>query len=581
MRSARARPVSRCRWVAAAACLLHAGVARAEGTALDRFDPSERGSRFFTADSLALSADVPWAAGVIVDVAHEPLVVLDQNGNELAAPVKDQFFTHLGASVTFVDRVRVGLNLPLLLTARTAAFESETWSLSPSDGPALGDVRLSGDVRLFGAAGAPFTLAAGLSLYAPTGSPDALTSDGSLRLRPRLQVAGTASGFVYAAHASTYVRTGDGRFAGAADGTALAFGAALGLSALEGRFTFGPELTASSVLGDGSFLSREGTPFEAILGAHWELARALRLGAGVGPGLSQGVGAPAVRFVWSLEYAPRPAPPPPPPDSDRDGILDRDDACPMQFGTANARLAEHGCPAKTSDLDGDGILDQLDACPNDPGPETPGRPDTFGCPLPADSDRDGFVDAADACPNEPGRHATDPKRNGCPPPGDSDGDGIFDDRDACVDTRGMSNTDPAWHGCPNAIIAGQDIRVLGRVRFEPKRSKLTREAEEMLLAVARLLVEHPEIQRVSVEVHAASRGAPRRELELSKLRAERVIRWLTETGVEPARLMASPRGSEHPVAADSTAEGKAGNERVEFRILDGAAPQPERSEGRP
>lgn len=566
----RQRPFTRYRGWFAAAVLLSAGAARAEGTALDRFDPSERGGRFFTADSLAISPQRPWAAGVILDVAHEPLIVLDENGRHVATPVRDQFFTHAGASLVLAERVRVALNLPVLLTARAAGFEAESWAISPGDGPALGDVRLSGDVRLFGTPDAPFALGAGLSVYAPTGSPDALTSDGSLRLRPRVQAAGRVGDFVYAAHASAYVRTGDGRFAGAPDGTSLALGGAFGLTALGGRFSFGPELVASSVVSDGGFLSSSGTPFEAILGAHWEVARALRLGAGIGPGLSRGVGSPAVRYLWSLEFAPRVerALPRSFDDRDGDGILDLDDACPRLFGEASADGARHGCPASPPDADGDGIPDDRDACPTAQGPETPERPETFGCPQPPDSDKDGFVDAADACPNEPGEQASAPSRNGCPPPGDSDGDGIRDDRDACAEQRGTSNADPSWNGCPSAVIRENLIRTLGSVRFEPKRAKLAREGEDLLLAVARLMVDHPELRLVAVEVHTAASGAPRRDLELSKKRAEAVIQWLGETSVEPKRLSASPFGSERPAAADSTPEGDAGNERVEFRILE-------------
>lgn len=567
----------------AATLLLSASALRAEGTALDRFEPSERGGHFFSADSLSLTPDRSWSAGAVVDIAHEPLIVLDEDGRHVASPVRDQLFTHLGASVTLARRVRLGLNLPILVSARTTPFETSDFSISPSDGPALGDVRLSGDVRLLGEYDEPVTLAAGLSLYAPTGSPDALASDGSLRLRPRLQAAGAVGDLVYAAHVSSHVRTGDGRFAGQADGTALTLGGALGLRALGGRFVLGPELTASSVLTDGAFLSRSGTSFEALLGAHWEIARGLWLGAGLGPGLSQGVGSPAVRYLWSLEFSPRERPPSPPPDGDRDGVLDQDDACPMLFGPPSAERTTHGCPVRLADADGDGITDERDACPESAGPETPGRPESFGCPLPADSDKDGFVDAADACPKQPGEQASDPKQNGCPPPGDTDDDGIPDDRDACVDLRGMTNADPAWNGCPSAIVAGNEIRLLGRVRFEPNRTRLTREGEEMLLAVARLMVDEPGIALVSVEVHTASTGAPRRELELSKKRAETVIQWLAETGVERKRLSPSAIGSERPLAADSTPEGKLENERVEFRILERtAAPRyPERKDGRP
>ena len=59
------------------------------------------------------------------------------------------------------------------------------------------------------------------------------------------------------------------------------------------------------------------------------------------------------------------------PDTDRDGdgIIDRLDKCPDQFGVAE----QQGCP--DPDRDGDGIVDRLDKCPDEFGIEAEG-----GCP---------------------------------------------------------------------------------------------------------------------------------------------------------------------------------------------------------
>jgi outer membrane protein OmpA-like peptidoglycan-associated protein len=555
-------------WLAAT-CALFTDAARAEGIALNRFDPSERGGRWFAADSLSVASDRPWAIGAVLDVAHEPLVALDENGRKVAVPVKDQFFTHLGASVTLAERVRVALNLPLLIASRTSAFESGSTALTPSDGAALGDLRLAGDVRLLGGYDQPFSLASGLALYLPTGSPDALTSDGAVRLKPRAQAAGRVGAFVYAAQVNVHLGAGRSDFGGEPRGTEFGLIGAVGLTAMGGRFTFGPELAVASVLTDGAFLSRSATPFEAILGAHWELARALRLGFGLGPGLSQGLGAPGLRFLWSLEFAPRLEAAQPHSDRDRDGITDADDVCPFVFGAPSEDLARYGCPTPTPpDADNDGINDIDDACPERAGPPTPDRPSTFGCPLPLDSDKDGFVDAADACPEQAGKEALDPRQNGCPPPGDSDGDGVFDDRDACVDKRGMTNPDPAWHGCPRAVIAGTRLNLLGAVQFERNRAKLLKESEEVLLAVARLMVDHPEITLLSIEAHTPVLSGQRKDMELSRKRAEVVMKWLSETGVEAKRLRSTGYGAERPLESDGSEAAREKNSRVEFRILE-------------
>ena len=59
-------------------------------------------------------------------------------------------------------------------------------------------------------------------------------------------------------------------------------------------------------------------------------------------------------------------------DKDKDGVLDKDDACPNVPGP----VANQGCP--WPDTDGDGVLDKDDACP-----EVPGLPEYNGCPKPA------------------------------------------------------------------------------------------------------------------------------------------------------------------------------------------------------
>src|SRR5688572_21716941 len=64
-----------------------------EGFALNRFDPSERGSDWFWAESLDLREHNRWAVGIVGDWAHKPLVAYDADGDESAALVKNQVYT--------------------------------------------------------------------------------------------------------------------------------------------------------------------------------------------------------------------------------------------------------------------------------------------------------------------------------------------------------------------------------------------------------------------------------------------------------------------------------------------------------
>ena len=65
--------------------LLCASTALAEGGfALDRYEPSERGSDWFANESLDLRGNGRLALGAVGDYAYKPLVFYDANGDEQA-----------------------------------------------------------------------------------------------------------------------------------------------------------------------------------------------------------------------------------------------------------------------------------------------------------------------------------------------------------------------------------------------------------------------------------------------------------------------------------------------------------------
>src|SRR5262249_34896529 len=73
-----------------------------------------------------------------------------------------------------------------------------------------------------------------------------------------------------------------------------------------------------------------GSPILALLGARYRFPGGLCAGAGVGAGLTEAPGSPAVRALVTVGYSPEPKKPrmglvPRPDDADGDGILDVDD----------------------------------------------------------------------------------------------------------------------------------------------------------------------------------------------------------------------------------------------------------------
>jgi len=563
-----------CRFSIGLAVLLSSASAGAQTTAdgfsLDRFDPSERGSEWFVADSLDLRGHGRFAAGLVLDYAHKPLAYYSPEGGDVATIVGDQFFGHFGGAVTLWNRVRFALNFPVALFQDGQGATTSTTRFALGSHVAAGDLRIASDVRLYGEYRGPLELALGLGVYVPTGSRSSYTSDGAVHAIPHATVAGETTGFVYSARLGMNLRAQTDAFAGSPMGSEVVFAAAAGTRVDHDRIVLGPELYGSTVFTNGdAFFARRTTPLELLLGGHYLAADSWRFGAGFGPGLTRAFGTPLIRVVASAEWVePIKEPPPPPPqkpkDRDHDGILDPDDACPDEPGVKTDDPKTNGCPPP-KDQDGDGIVDPEDACPTVPGVRT-SDPKTNGCP--PDRDGDGILDAEDACPDEPGVRTDDPKTNGCPPPKDRDKDGILDAEDACPDDPGPKNEDPKKNGCPVAHIEKGQIRIREQVQFAYNSAQILKASDFILEAVAKILNDNPEIAKIEVQGHTDNKGGADYNKKLSDRRAASVVKWLVAHGIDKAKLMSTGFGKEKPIDTNDTDEGRANNRRVEFHILE-------------
>ncbi|KVC65582.1 hypothetical protein WI73_21050 [Burkholderia ubonensis] len=70
--------------------------------------------------------------------------------------------------------------------------------------------------------------------------------------------------------------------------------------------------------------------------------------------------------------------------------------------------------------------------------------------------------------------------------------------------------------------------------------------------------------RVSVTGHTDAIGSDASNLQLSQQRADAVAGYLRERGLRADTLVVTGRGKADPVASNATAEGRAGNRRVEI-----------------
>jgi len=323
------------------------------GWAADGFVPAERGSRWFMVESLDLRGDGRMALGEVASYSYRTVAIRDANGDVQTSIVRNQLRLHTGASFVFLDRIRLGFDVPLQVLADGRASTVDGVVHPPAhDEAAVGDVRLSGDVRLFGMHGDGWTGAIGGQLFVPSGAAASFTGDEQPHLRSRFMVAFERGSWAFATMAGAHLRGRDEAYAGGRIGSELFVSVAGGLVLARGRIVVGPELQASTVVSAGAALRTRTTPVEALVGTRWEVLPHVRLGAALGGGLTSSFGAPQARALLSVEWTPdNPAPLPTkedektsPPDRDGDGVPDADDACGFVPGSPSPFPERNGCP---------------------------------------------------------------------------------------------------------------------------------------------------------------------------------------------------------------------------------------------
>lgn len=245
-------------------------------------------------------------------------------------------------------------------------------------------------------------------------------------------------------------------------------------------------------------------------------------------------------------------------DSDNDGVFDGIDAC---GGTPEGAVVDaRGCPV---DSDSDGVADGLDRCADTPAGA---MVDATGCPR--DSDGDKVYDGIDQCPGTPKGCLVN--TNGCPT--DADQDGVCDGLDECPETPATAKVDRA--GCP-IIVSDKETQLLetGMIRlqdinFATGKAEIQPGSRAILDEVGNILARWPDL-RIEIGGHTDSRGTAAKNLQLSKARAQAVLKYITEKFLEldPDQFTAVGYGASRPIADNKTELGRAKNRRVEFKVL--------------
>ena len=107
--------------------------------------------------------------------------------------------------------------------------------------------------------------------------------------------------------------------------------------------------------------------------------------------------------------------------------------------------------------------------------------------------------------------------------------------------------------------------VLVGVNFDFNKSNFKPESYPILYDAAKTLLTHPDM-KVTINGYTDNIGSESYNKKLSQKRADMVKEYLISKGVDGSRLTAVGMGESNPVGNNKTAEGRAMNRRIEFKV---------------
>jgi outer membrane protein OmpA-like peptidoglycan-associated protein len=129
-----------------------------------------------------------------------------------------------------------------------------------------------------------------------------------------------------------------------------------------------------------------------------------------------------------------------------------------------------------------------------------------------------------------------------------------------------SKLQPFVKNIPLDPIRQGKLIVLNNVFFDTDSYKLKDVSKVELDKVLRLLIENNSI-RVEISGHTDNTGSSAYNMDLSERRAEAVVSYLIEKGINAQRMEAKGYGDTKPVGDNNSEEGRSLNRRTELKIL--------------
>ena len=116
-----------------------------------------------------------------------------------------------------------------------------------------------------------------------------------------------------------------------------------------------------------------------------------------------------------------------------------------------------------------------------------------------------------------------------------------------------------------AAAKAEEKWVLVGVNFDFNKSTFKAESYPILYDAAKTLLKHPDVN-VKIEGYTDNIGSESYNKKLSQKRADMVKYYLVSKGIAAGRITAVGMGESNPVGDNKTADGRAMNRRIEFKV---------------
>ncbi len=500
------------------------------------------------------------ALGYTLNPLRADTVVPEGTPGEPDAIVQGQFITYLSLGTELFGIGSLNVSLPIALyqygSDETTELTGGTVDLGDT-ATSMQDVRLDARLKVWETDARKFRLGIGAAAWLPTGGDSSYTGDRQPTAHGFLAAEYDFGDFFIAGQAGPHLRP-QRSLGGSQNQLFLASEARWALGAYvplrDERLRLGLELWGTTGIENtedaDTVFAEKNTDLEWLFQARFLLRkqRDVYVNAGAGTRLTSGYGAPDVRILASIGYWFQIS------DEEPDSPARRLEIIPS--GNDYAK-----------DTDGDGFPDDVDKCPTIKEDGKEPEP-SDGCPAGADRDGDGIPDAEDACPDDPEDKDGIQDDDGCPEK-DADNDQIPDTEDKCPTEPGPRSQIAEKNGCPSLtrFEEGSEIQLLEPIQFDTGRATIKPVSFPILDEVVALLKARTDI-KIGVYGHTDSVGSDAANLTLSKNRAASVMKYLVDHGISRNRLESEGYGESQPIESNDTADGRAKNRRVEFKVIE-------------